>query len=117
MLVGRIMGGVRGLSYDDYVQRKIFAPAGMKSTGARPESEAVPGRAAGYLRRDGAWGSNADTLPFRGMAFGLGYSTARDLLQFVQALESGKLHSKNLLSEAPQPPPEEPKSTPLVSSH
>ncbi len=103
ILLGRIIERVSGLSYDDYVQRKIFAPAGMKSTGARPESEAVPGRAAGYLRRDGAWVSNADTLPFRGMAFGLGYSTARDLLQFVQALESGKLISRTLLAEATKP--------------
>jgi CubicO group peptidase (beta-lactamase class C family) len=49
-----------GLSYDEYMQRNIFGPAGMKSTGAWPESEDVPGRTAGYRRRDGAWVLNAE---------------------------------------------------------
>src|SRR5262249_54454455 len=72
----------------------------MKSTDSLPETVDVPSRATGYLSRNNAWVSNADTLPWRGMAAGGGYSTAADLLRFALALESGKLISKTMLAEA-----------------
>jgi D-alanyl-D-alanine carboxypeptidase len=103
ILLGRIIEKVTSVSFDEYMQRKIFALAGMKSTGSWPESEAVPGRAAGYRRRDGAWVSNADSLPWRGMAHACDYSTARDLYQFAQALQAGKLISKTMLADATVP--------------
>jgi CubicO group peptidase (beta-lactamase class C family) len=52
------------------------------------------------MRREGQWKSNGDTLPWRGTSAGGGYSTARDLLKFTQALRSGKLLSKEALAEA-----------------
>jgi CubicO group peptidase (beta-lactamase class C family) len=100
VLLGAILEKVSGGSYYDYVRSKLFEPAGMKSTGSLPETEKVPKRAAGYMKREGAWVSNADTLPWRGTAAGGGYSTVGDLLRFAQALESGKLLSKATLSEA-----------------
>lgn len=103
ILLGRIIERVRGISYDDYLRRHILAPAGMTSTGNWPESEVVPDRAAGYRRRDGTWVSNADVLPFRGMGYGLGYSTARDLFRFAEALQAGKLLSKSMLGAATVP--------------
>jgi hypothetical protein len=72
----------------------------MSATASLPESEPVPNRAKGYLRKDGAWVSNADTLPFRGTAAGGGYSTVGDLFRFAQALGSGKLLSPKMLAEA-----------------
>ena len=78
----------------------IFAPAGMMATDSAAESEDVPGRAYGYMRVRRSWVSNADTLPYRGTAAGGGYSTVGDLLRFVQALESGKLLSKKMFSQA-----------------
>jgi D-alanyl-D-alanine carboxypeptidase len=100
VLLGRIIEKVSGMSYYDYVRSHIFEPAGMKSTDSRPETDNVPNRAAGYLRRNTEWVSNADTLPWRGMAAGGGYSTTGDLLRFALALESGKLISKSMLAEA-----------------
>jgi CubicO group peptidase (beta-lactamase class C family) len=100
VLLGRIIEKVSGMSYYDYVRSHVFEPAGMKSTDSLPETDTVPSRAVGYLSRNNAWVSNADTLPWRGMAAGGGYSTVEDLLRFAQALESGKLISKTMLAEA-----------------
>jgi D-alanyl-D-alanine carboxypeptidase len=103
ILLGALIERVTGMSYYDYVQSRIFQPAGMTATGSQPESETVPGRATGYTRRDSTWVPNTDVLPWRGTSAGGGYSTAGDLLRFVQALESGKLISKALFAEATTP--------------
>jgi len=100
ILLGAIVARIGGEDYYAYVQRHIFAPAGMTGTGSLPEDVAVPDRSKGYTKKDGRWVSNADTLPFRGMAAGGGYSTLDDLVKFGQALESGKLLPKALLADA-----------------
>jgi D-alanyl-D-alanine carboxypeptidase len=102
VLLGALIEQVSGGSYDDYVRDHIFRPAGMRSTGALPESVEVPHRAVGYLRSSPGsdWVPNTDTLPWRGTAAGGGYSTVGDLLRFAQSLESGTLLSKATLAEA-----------------
>ena len=100
VLLGAVIERVSGMSYYDYVDKHVYQPAGMKDTASLPEDADVPHRAKGYMRRDGVWKPNTDTLPYRGMAAGGGYSTARDMLAFTQALQSGKLISKTMLAEA-----------------
>jgi CubicO group peptidase (beta-lactamase class C family) len=103
VLLGRLIEAVSGMSYYDYVQQHIYAKAGMRSTGSLPESEVVPARSRGYTKEDARLVSNANSLPFRGMAAGGGYSTVGDLLRFAHALEAGKLLSKELLATATSP--------------
>jgi D-alanyl-D-alanine carboxypeptidase len=105
VLLGALIEGVTGGSYDDYVRDHIFRSAGMRSTGALPESVEVPERAVGYLRLSptSAWEPNTYTLPWRGTAAGGGYSTVGDLLRFAQALESGRLLSRAMLADATRP--------------
>lgn len=103
ILLGSIVQHVSGEDYYDYVQRHVFAPAGMKDTGSLPESVAVPNRSSGYTREDGKWVINTATLPLRGTAAGGGYSTAGDLVKFGNALESGKLLPRALLEQATTP--------------
>src|SRR5579872_1734842 len=103
VLLGAIIEKVTGTSYYDYVRSHVFQPAGMTATDSLPESEAVPNRSAGYMKQDGKWVPNTDTLPVRGTSAGGGYSTAGDLLRFAQALESGKLISKASLAMATTP--------------
>lgn len=100
VLLGAVIERVTGMSYYDYVEQKVYRPAGMKDTGSLPEEADVPNRAKGYMRRGGGWQPNTDTLPYRGMAAGGGYTTARDLLLFAQALAAGKLVSKVALDQA-----------------
>jgi len=103
VLLGAVIEKVSGMPYYDYVERHVFKPAGMSSTGSLPESDALPRRASGYMRENGTWGANDGTLPFRGTAAGGGYSTVGDLFRFTQALQAGKLVSKAALSAATQP--------------
>lgn len=97
ILLGRIVEAVSRLSYDDYIQRNIFDPAGMRSTGNLPESTDLPRRAVGYM----GFGSNlrpADaTLPIRGTSAGGGYSTVGDLNRFVDALMAHRLFGEDTL--------------------
>jgi D-alanyl-D-alanine carboxypeptidase len=87
VLLGVVIERVSGQSYYDYVAEHVYAPAGMSRTGSEPESEAVSDRAIGYVRaRAGGWVPNTDTLPYRGMAAGGGYTTVGDLLKFSNAL-------------------------------
>ena len=105
VLLGALIEQVTGGSYDDYVRDHVFRRAGMRSTGARPESVDVPDRAVGYLRASPGsdWAPNTDTLPWRGTAAGGGYSTVGDMLRFAQALDSGRLISEATLAEATRP--------------
>jgi len=100
ILLGHIVQAVSGEDYYAYIDRHVFAPAGMTNSGSLLENETVPDRATGYMRQNGTWVSNANTLPWRGTAAGGGYSTLKDMLKFSQALENGKLLPKPLLEQA-----------------
>lgn len=103
VLLGALIEKVSGMSYYEYVRRRIYDVAGMKLTDSLPESDSVPGRAAGYMRQHREWVSNMDTLPYRGMGAGGGYSTVADLFRFAEALKAGRLISAKMLAEATSP--------------
>lgn len=102
VLLGAVIEKVSGVSYYDYVQANVFARAGMTASGALPEEKIASQLATGYTLEDGRLHDNRATLPWRGTAAGGGYSTASDLLRFVQALQSGRLLSANLQMQATQ---------------
>jgi D-alanyl-D-alanine carboxypeptidase len=91
ILLGRIVEQVSGLGYDDYIQRNIFTPVGMASTGNRPESEVLPHRAVSYTGSGARLKSADDTLPLNGTAAGGGYATVGDFNRFVGGLTSHRL--------------------------
>ncbi|PSJ36490.1 serine hydrolase [Sphingomonas deserti] len=91
ILLGRIVEQVSGLEYDDYIQRYIFKPVGMTSTGNRPESERLPRRAVTYTGSGARLKSAEDTLPLNGTAAGGGYATVGDFHRFVGGLTSHRL--------------------------
>jgi D-alanyl-D-alanine carboxypeptidase len=100
VLLGRILEAVSGEDYYAYVQRHIFAPAGMTHTASLPEDVPVPKRSHGYTKVGGKLVDNANTLPYRGSAAGGGYTTAGDLIRFANALRSGNLLSRAMLAQA-----------------
>ncbi|TNJ35646.1 serine hydrolase domain-containing protein [Arenimonas terrae] len=103
VLLGAILENASGKDYYTLLEEKVFAPAGMTRTGAEPESARVEGRALAYRREGDAWVDAADTLPWRGMAAGGGYTTVGDLLKFAQALADGKLLSPEMFRQATTP--------------
>lgn len=100
LLLARLIEVISGMNYYDYVEKKVFIPAGMTTTASRPESEHVPMRAVGYTTYDGGLESSTKYLTYRGMAAGNAYSTVEDLFKFSEALASGKLISPSLFKEA-----------------
>lgn len=94
ILLGRIVEKVSGENYFDYIQRHVFAPAGMTASGSSSLEDVTPKLATGYFREGAfstSWKVNWMTLPFTGSPAGGGYSTNADLLRFANALRDGKL--------------------------
>ena len=97
VLLGRVIEVVSGQSYYDFTRTHIFEPLGMSSTGNDPEDTHVRNLSTGYTHmgpRPGPPGPirpNTDTLPYRGTAAVGGYSTAGDLLKFVNGLYAHRL--------------------------
>lgn len=100
VLLGAIIEEVTGRSYYEYLHEQVFVPAGMTGTGALPEQLVATQLAVGYAIKDGRLQDNRDSLPWRGTAAGGGYSTAGDLVRFVQALQAGRLLSPQRLAQA-----------------
>ena len=103
ILLGYLLENVSGEKYQDFVQKNIFDPLGMKDSGYDSNSAIMPRRAAGYS--PGPAGLiNADyvdmTIPFSAGAL---YSTTEDLLRWEQGLFGGKLLSKESLSKMTTP--------------
>ena len=112
ILLGVVIEKISGVPYYDYVRKHVFEPAGMRATESLPETDSAPKRSLGYMRKNGAWVTNADTLPWRGTSAGGGYSTVGDLFRFAQALSNGKLVNPDLFAQMtskqasdPQMPP------------
>ena len=91
ILLGRIVEQVSGLTYDDFIQRNIFTPSGLTSTGNRPKGEVLPRRAVGYTGSGARLRSNEDWLPPNGTPAGGGYATVGDFNRFVGGLTSHRL--------------------------
>ena len=94
VVLGLIIEKASGQDYYDYVRENIFKPCGMSDTDSYPRDADVPNLARGYAREGRAGKGrvlNHATLPGRGSSAGGGYSTAGDLLKYVQALKDGKI--------------------------
>ena len=97
VVLGLLVERLSGEDYYDYVRRHIYEPAGMRRTGHFAWDSLPPNTAIGYTpgRPDAPPGTplrrNTDMLPGRGSSAGGGYSTAADLLRFVQALRENRI--------------------------
>ncbi len=96
VVLGNIVERVSGEDYYDYVRRHIYEPAGLTHTAHYAVDSLPPNTAIGYTthseRGDSvAMHPNGASLPGRGSSAGGGYSTARDLARFIQALRENKV--------------------------
>ena len=94
IVLGRIIEVVSGLSYDEYLRRHVFGPAGMRNTGWYDRTGNTPNGAVGYFRSDSAGAPVSDNLSLRelrGSAAGGGYSTVADMVAFLDALAKDRL--------------------------
>jgi CubicO group peptidase (beta-lactamase class C family) len=92
---------VSGVAYEEYVRRNIFQPAGMQDTDWDPITRPDPRRAitysntqatdSGQVYLPGPRRDASDLQGLKGTPAGGAYSTAPDLLAFVNALQSFRL--------------------------
>jgi CubicO group peptidase (beta-lactamase class C family) len=96
VVLGLIVERLSGQTYRDYVQKRIFAPAGMTRSGFWTLDERVAHRATGYTLRGGLRerAPNTASLPGRPSSAGGAFATAGDLLRFHNALLADKLLSR-----------------------
>lgn len=100
ILLGSIIEKVSGMSYAAYLEKNVFARAGLKHTFYGDVAPIIAGRVPGY-GRDGKGFVNARylsmTLPY---AAGALLSTVDDLARWNAALAAGKVVDRRLLDQA-----------------
>jgi D-alanyl-D-alanine carboxypeptidase len=103
ILLGHVVEKASGMTYEDYVERRLFAPLGMTRSTDCNSSENVPRRAHGYEVQNGVIRrapTNVHTWTF---AAGSLCSTAGDLVTWLQALHGGKVLSPRSYKEMTTP--------------
>jgi CubicO group peptidase (beta-lactamase class C family) len=101
--LGRIVEIASGMTFDQFLQKRIFEPLGMKDTAFYPTDDRLPRVVTLYERKPTGL-SRTDTpswLATKTLFSGGGglWSTAEDYMQFAQMLvNSGQLNGKRLLS-------------------
>ena len=98
-LLGLIVEKAGGMTYEDYVEKKIFEPLGMRRSMYCNSSEDIPRRAHGYAVQQGRVRrapTNVHTWPF---SAGSLCSTAGDLVTWLKALHGGKVLSPKSYAE------------------
>jgi CubicO group peptidase (beta-lactamase class C family) len=97
VVLGLLIERLSGQDYYTYVRDHIFEPAGMTRTGSFFVDSLPVNTAIGYTtgREQSPPGTplhrNTEELPGRGSSAGGGYSTAQDLLKFLQALREQRI--------------------------
>ncbi|GAM99514.1 beta-lactamase class C and other penicillin binding proteins [alpha proteobacterium U9-1i] len=99
IVMGEIIERLSGMRYEDYIQRVVFAPAGMTRTGYFNSTNLPSNTARPYMRTAGPGSPYENTLDHHGVTgSGAGgvYSTVGDLLAFDNALRDGRLLNAEL---------------------
>ena len=97
-LLGLVVERVSGESFDDYLDKHVFEPAGMKSSGPDDLRAIIPRRARGYTRRpdeplrSSAFVDLSGRYPGDGMV-----STVEDLARFAAGFNLGKILDPSLV--------------------
>jgi CubicO group peptidase (beta-lactamase class C family) len=102
-LLGLVIEKASGMTYESYVESKIFEPLGMKRSMYCNSSENIPRRAHGYAVQNGMirrTPTNVHTWPF---SAGSLCSTAGDMVTWLRALHGGKVLSPKSYAEMTTP--------------
>ena len=89
-LLGRVIEKASGMTYEEYVAKRIFAPLGMTRSMDCTSAENVPRRAYGYGMKPGFPGRISPIVHTGTYAAGAICSTAEDMITWLQALHGGK---------------------------
>ncbi|MCW4462239.1 beta-lactamase family protein [Sphingomonas sp. BT-65] len=90
-LLSIIVSRVSGQAYGDFLQARIFGPAGMSATRVADRTGITPNRVQGYLWARGALRLCLPRSPTRFRGSGSLQSTLRDLVRWEAALNGNRL--------------------------
>lgn len=95
ILLGLIVEQASGLTFTDYVEKRIFKKAGMLDSGYFA-FDSLPERVAlGYIdKADGTWKTNVYSLPVKGGSDGGAFVTVTDMSRLWEALINYRLINK-----------------------
>jgi CubicO group peptidase (beta-lactamase class C family) len=100
LLLGEIVQRVSGQSLREFAAARIFTPLGMANTFfLDSHTEVVPGRATGYVPRDGG-GFSVDMSDYEQTGDGAVQTTAEDLLRWDSNFYDPKVGDRALLERA-----------------
>jgi CubicO group peptidase (beta-lactamase class C family) len=104
ILLGLVIEEASGLAFTEYIEKHVFAPAGMNDSGYFA-ADRLPGRTAyAYIQdEDGSWRTNFFAVPIVGAPDGGAYTTAPDMAKFWEALRSAELLGSGLTEAMLQP--------------
>lgn len=102
-LLGLIVETASGMSYVDYMARRIFEPLGMKRSMHCKDAENLPGHAPGYGIKGGTTIRVPPIVHTGTHAAGAICSTVPDMITWLQALHGGKFLSAKSYAEMMTP--------------
>jgi serine beta-lactamase-like protein LACTB len=105
IVLGCVIEGASGTTYDRYMSEAVFGPAQMSATRLDDVFAIIPHRARGYGISSNGGLQNVVFVDISNKPPGSGInSTARDMGSFVTALYSAQLVSKSTLEQMMTPP-------------
>jgi CubicO group peptidase (beta-lactamase class C family) len=102
-LLGLVVEKASGMTYEDYIEKKIFEPLGMSRSMYCNSYENVPRRAHGYGIQGGQIYRAPTTVHTWPFSAGALCSTAGDMVTWLKALHSGKVLSAKSYAEMTTP--------------
>jgi len=102
-LLGLVIEKASGMSYEDYAEKKIFEPLGMKRSTYCDSYANIERRAHGYRTRNGQTMRAPTSVHTWGFAAGSLCSTAGDMVTWLKALHGGKVLSPASYAEMTTP--------------
>lgn len=90
-LLGLVIDTVARESYERFVERRVFARAGLTATRFKHPSDIVPNRSGGYVDSAGVLVNGEPLRPSVVAPSGGVMSTARDMARWIIALETGRI--------------------------
>lgn len=97
--LGCVIEGASGETFLKYMENHVFKPAGMISTREDDPRSIIRGRASGYVKDDGVLKNSRYADMSSKMPAGGYVTTVPDMLNFVNALFSGKLLSAETIEQ------------------
>ncbi len=92
-----------GMTYPQYLERMIFEPLGMNSSGICHGAPNFPRRATGYFVRNGETRQAPEIVPVVDLGSGALCSSVADMVTWLQALHGGRVLSPSSYAQMIRP--------------